>query len=96
MPGPRPSPATTLAWRYLRGRGLRSALTTLAVALGVMLVFGLNGITPTLVEAFTRSMMSGSACWIIGAWPLITVSCSVPPDFWPTGKRIDSGAVIAA
>ncbi len=60
MPGPRPSPATTLAWRYLRGRGLRSALTTLAVALGVMLVFGLNGITPTLVEAFTRSMMSAA------------------------------------
>lgn len=53
-------PSTTLAWRYLRGRGLRSALTTLAVALGVMLVFGLNGITPTLVEAFTRSMMSAA------------------------------------
>lgn len=55
-----PSPAITLAWRYLRGRGLRSALTTLAVALGVMLVFGLNGITPTLVEAFTRSMVSAA------------------------------------
>lgn len=53
-------PATTLAWRYLRGRGLRSALTTLAVALGVMLVFGLNGITPALVEAFTRSMVSAA------------------------------------
>lgn len=50
----------TLAWRYLRGRGLRSALTTLAVALGVMLVFGLGGIVPTMVETFTRSMMSAS------------------------------------
>ena len=60
MPGPRPSPATTLAWRYLRGRGLRSALTTLAVALGVMLVFGLNGISPALMEAFTKSMMSAA------------------------------------
>ncbi|WP_282006693.1 ABC transporter permease [Propioniciclava sinopodophylli] len=49
-----------LAWRYLRGRGLRSALTTLAVALGVMLVFGLNGISPALMEAFTKSMMSAA------------------------------------
>lgn len=53
-------PSLRLAWRYLRGRGLRSALTTLAVALGVMLVFGLNGITPTLVDAFTRSMLSAA------------------------------------
>ncbi len=52
--------ALTLAWRYLRGRGLRSALTTLAVALGVMLVFGLNGIAPALMEAFTKSMMSAA------------------------------------
>jgi len=50
----------TLAWRYLRGRGLRSALTTLAVALGVMLIFGLGGVVPTMVETFTRSMMSAS------------------------------------
>ena len=49
-----------LAWRYLRGRGLRSALTTLAVAIGVMLVFGLNGISPALMEAFTKSMMSAA------------------------------------
>lgn len=38
--------SATLAWRYLIGRGARSLLTTLAVALGVMLTFGLNGITP--------------------------------------------------
>ena len=50
----------TLAWRYLRGRGLRSGLTTLAVALGVMLVFGLGGIVPTMVDTFTRSMMSAA------------------------------------
>lgn len=47
-----------LAWRYLRGRGLRSFLTTLAVAFGVMLIFGLNGIIPTLVESFSRSLLS--------------------------------------
>ena len=54
------APSIQLAWRYLRGRGLRSALTTLAVALGVMLIFGLNGITPGLVDAFTRSMLSAA------------------------------------
>ena len=50
--------AARLAWRYLRGRGLRSALTSLAVAFGVMLIFGLNGVIPTMIEAFTRSLLS--------------------------------------
>ena len=47
-----------LAWRYLRGRGLRSLLTTLAVVFGVMLIFGLNSIMPTMQNAFTRSLLS--------------------------------------
>jgi len=50
----------TLAWRYLRGRGLRSLLTTLAVVLGVMLTFGLNGILPAMVEAFTHNLLSAA------------------------------------
>ncbi|MEA5155043.1 ABC transporter permease [Raineyella sp.] len=49
-----------LAWRYLRGRGLRSLLTSLAVALGVMLVFGLNGVLPTIMDTFNRSIMSAA------------------------------------
>ena len=53
-------PEARLAWRYLRGRGLRSLLTTLAVALGVMLVFGLNGIVPTIMETFNRSLLSST------------------------------------
>jgi putative ABC transport system permease protein len=52
--------SVTLAWRYLIGRGGRSLLTTLAVALGVMLTFGLNGITPALEAAFTRSLLSSA------------------------------------
>ncbi len=52
--------SATLAWRYLVGRGARSLLTTLAVALGVMLTFGLNGITPALEAAFTRSLLSSA------------------------------------
>jgi len=46
-----------LAWRYLRGRGARSLLTTLAVVFGVMLTFGLNGILPAMVEAFNRNLL---------------------------------------
>ena len=50
----------TLAWRYLRGRGTRSLLTTLAVVFGVMLTFGLNGILPAMVDAFTRNLLTSS------------------------------------
>ncbi len=49
-----------LAWRYLRGRGARSLLTTLAVVFGVMLTFGLNGILPAMVDAFTRNLMTSA------------------------------------
>jgi putative ABC transport system permease protein len=47
-----------LAWRYLRGRGLRTLLTTLSVVFGVMLIFGLNGILPPMMSAFTRNLLS--------------------------------------
>ncbi|HAM44820.1 MAG TPA: hypothetical protein DCM67_07385, partial [Propionibacteriaceae bacterium] len=50
----------TLAWRYLRGRGTRSLLTTLAVVFGVMLTFGLNGILPAMVDAFTRNLLTSA------------------------------------
>jgi putative ABC transport system permease protein len=50
----------TLAWRYLRGRGSRSLLTTLAVVFGVMLTFGLNGILPAMVDAFTHNLLASA------------------------------------
>ncbi len=50
----------TLAWRYLRGRGARSLLTTLAVLFGVMLTFGLNGILPAMVDAFTHNLLAAA------------------------------------
>jgi putative ABC transport system permease protein len=50
----------TLAWRYLRGRGARSLLTTLAVVFGVMLTFGLNGILPAMVEAFSHNLLAAA------------------------------------
>lgn len=48
----------TLAWRYLRGRGTRTILTTLSVVLGVMLIFGLNGLLPAMLQAFSRNLVS--------------------------------------
>jgi putative ABC transport system permease protein len=50
----------TLAWRYLRGRGLRTLLTTLAVVLGVAVIFGLNGLLPSFLQAFNRNLLSTS------------------------------------
>ena len=48
----------TLAWRYLKGRGGRTVLTTLAVVFGVMLIFGLNGLMPAMLQAFSRTLVS--------------------------------------
>jgi putative ABC transport system permease protein len=50
----------TLAWRYLRGRGVRTLLTTLAVVLGVAVIFGLNGLLPSFLQAFNRNLLSSS------------------------------------
>ncbi|MBI5231177.1 MAG: ABC transporter permease, partial [Coriobacteriales bacterium] len=48
----------TLAWRYLRGRPSRAVLTTLAIVLGVALVFGLNGVLPAAIQAFQRNLLA--------------------------------------
>jgi putative ABC transport system permease protein len=50
----------TLAWRYLNGRKLRTFLTTLAVIFGVMVIFGMNIILPTMLESFQANMMAAS------------------------------------
>lgn len=48
----------TLAARYLAGRKLRTALTTLAIVLGVMLLFGLNGMLPGMMESMQKAMLA--------------------------------------
>lgn len=52
--------ALTLAWRYLNGRRLRSFLTMLAVIFGVMIIFALNALLPTIVAAFTSSVKAAA------------------------------------
>lgn len=48
----------TLAARYLMGRKLRTFLTTLAVILGVMIIFGLNGMLVTMTTTFRQNMLA--------------------------------------
>jgi putative ABC transport system permease protein len=46
----------TLAARYLVGRKLRTVLTTLAIIFGVVLIFGMNTVLPTLVAALQANV----------------------------------------
>jgi putative ABC transport system permease protein len=52
--------SATLAWRYLRGRPGRTALTTLAITLGVALIFGLNGMMPGMADLFTKTLFAAA------------------------------------
>lgn len=47
-----------LASRYLAGRKLRTALTTLAIVFGVLVVFGMNTLIPAFMAAFTSNMLA--------------------------------------
>ena len=46
----------TLAARYLSGRKLRTFLTTLAVVFGVLVIFGMNIILPTMLAALQANV----------------------------------------
>ena len=50
----------TLAARYLFGRRLRTVLTTLAVVFGVLVIFGMNTVLPTMLEAFQANILAAS------------------------------------
>ncbi|MGB8645479.1 MAG: FtsX-like permease family protein [Anaerolineae bacterium] len=48
----------SLAARYLWGRKLRSFLTTLAIVIGVLVIFGMGILLPTMMEAFQKNLQS--------------------------------------
>lgn len=48
----------TLALRYLAGRKLRTTLTTLAIAFGVLVIYGLSSIMPAFLGAFQANAMA--------------------------------------
>ena len=47
-----------IAFRYILGRKLRSILTITAILIGVMLIFGLNGILPASMKAFKKGLIT--------------------------------------
>jgi len=49
-----------LAARYLWGRKLRTFLTTLAIVIGVMVIFGMGIYLPSFMGAFQKSLLSAS------------------------------------
>lgn len=50
----------TLAARYMWGRKLRTFLTTLAIIIGVMVIFGMGILIPSMNDAFNKSLMAAS------------------------------------
>ena len=50
----------SLATKYMRGRKLRTFLTTLAIVIGVMVIFGMGILVPTMTEAFNKSLLAAS------------------------------------
>ncbi len=50
----------TLAARYLSGRKLRTTLTTLAVFFGVLVIFGMNILIPSMLQSFQTNLMAAS------------------------------------
>ncbi len=50
----------SLAARYLAGRKLRTFLTTFAIVIGVMVIFGMGIFLPSFMDAFQKSMVAAS------------------------------------
>lgn len=49
-----------LAARYLLGRKLRTFLTTLAIVFGVLVIFAMNTLLPSILSAFTANILAAS------------------------------------
>ncbi len=47
-----------LALSYLKGRPIRTIMTVLSIVIGVMMMFGLNGMAPALKDIFISSTSS--------------------------------------
>ena len=50
----------TLARRYLAGRKLRTVLTTLAIVFGVLVLFSMNSLLPSFMNAFTANVLAAA------------------------------------
>lgn len=70
----------TLARRYLSGRKLRTFLTTLAIVFGVLVIFSMNTILPSFVQAFQANTLAAAG--------QVDASISLK-----TGDAFDAGAL---
>src|SRR5512136_2399750 len=77
----------TLAWRYLSGRKLRTFLTTLAVIFGVLVIFGMNIILPTMISAL-QANLQGMAGVVDFSVTLVSGE-SFSPDLVTTVRGVD-------
>ena len=64
----------SLAAKYLWGRKLRSFLTTLAIVIGVMVIFGMGILLPSMQKAFEQSVIQFGHIGYerIGRWAIRT------------------------
>src|SRR5512136_652106 len=77
----------TLAWRYLSGRKLRTFLTTLAIIFGVLVIFGMNIILPTMISAL-QANLQGMAGVVDFSVTLVSGE-SFSPDIVTTIRAVD-------
>jgi putative ABC transport system permease protein len=84
----------TLAWRYLSGRKLRTILTTLAVVFGVLVLFGMNIILPTMIDALQANVQS--AAGMVDFSATLATGESFPPSIVATIEGLPGVRAVSA
>jgi putative ABC transport system permease protein len=83
-----------LAWRYLSGRKLRTVLTTLAVVFGVLVLFGMNIILPTMINALQVNMKG--AAGVVDFSITQSTGESFAPEVLPAVESVDGVRAVTA
>jgi putative ABC transport system permease protein len=83
-----------LAWRYLSGRKLRTFLTTLAIIFGVLVIFGMNIILPTMTSAMQANLQGMSG--VVDYSVTLASGESFSPEIVPTVRAVDGVRAVSA
>lgn len=84
----------TLAWRYLSVRKLRTFLTTLAVVFGVLVIFGMNIILPTMIAALQANVQG--AVGMVDFSATLATGESFSPNVVPAVQAVPGVRVVSA
>jgi putative ABC transport system permease protein len=84
----------TLAWRYLSGRKLRTFLTTLAIIFGVLVIFGMNIILPTMISALQANLQGMSG--VVDYSVTLASGESFSPEIVQTIRGVDGVRAVSA